>query len=77
MNKIIVQIGLLVFFISIIFFGQKEMAIQDILVRSLVLFAASTIMLSLLYLVFVRSINKAAVSKRKSFSDNIGGDSKL
>jgi hypothetical protein len=72
MNKIIVQIGLLVFFISVIFFSQKEMAIQDILVRSLVLFVASTIMLSLLYLVFVRSINKMAVSKRKSFSDNIG-----
>ncbi|MCU7490379.1 MAG: hypothetical protein HF300_13010 [Ignavibacteria bacterium] len=48
------------------------MAIQDILVRSLVLFAASTIMLSVLYLVFVRSINKMSVSKRKSFSDNIG-----
>lgn len=72
MNKIIVQIGLLVFFISVIFFGQKEMAIQDILIRSLVLFVASTIMLSLLYLVFIRSINKMAVSKKKSFSDNIG-----
>lgn len=72
MNKIIVQIGLLVFFISVIFFVQKNLAIQDILIRSLVLFVASTIMLSLLYLVFVRSINKMAVSKRKSFSDNIG-----
>lgn len=72
MNKIIVQIGLLVFFISVIFFVQKNLAIQDVLIRSLVLFVASTIMLSLLYLVFVKSINKMAVSKRKSFSDNIG-----
>ncbi|MGE5399267.1 MAG: hypothetical protein ACM3S2_02625 [Ignavibacteriales bacterium] len=72
MNKIIVHIGLLVFFISVIFFGQKGMAFQDILIRSLVLFVASTIMMSLIYLVFVRSINKASVSKRNSFSDNIG-----
>lgn len=72
MNKIVVQSGLLVFFISIIFFSQRGMAVQDVLIRSMVLFVATSIMLSIFLLVLLRAINRASVNKRKSLSDNIG-----
>ncbi|MGE5682183.1 MAG: hypothetical protein ACM34K_15050 [Bacillota bacterium] len=71
MNKIILHTGLLIFFISVIFFSQKGMALQDIFIRSMVVFVVSTIMLSILVLVFVRSINKTSLAKSKSITENI------
>ncbi|MDP4172792.1 MAG: hypothetical protein Q8933_02380 [Bacteroidota bacterium] len=71
MNKIILHTGLLIFFISVIFFSQKGMALQDIIIRSLVVFVVSTIMLSILVLVVVRSINKTSLSKSKSITETI------
>ncbi len=71
MNKIVLNIGLLIFFLSIIFFSQRGLAVEDILIRSLIIFVISTIMLSILMLIFVKSINKTAVSKAKNFSDNL------
>lgn len=72
MHKIIFQVGLLIFFVSVIFFSQKGMAIQDIFIRSTIIFLVFTIMLSLLTLLFVKSINKAALAKRKQYLENIG-----
>lgn len=71
MNKIVLNIGLLIFFISIIFFSQRGIGLQDTLIRSLVIFVVSTIMLGLLVLIFVKSINKASISKQSSFSEQI------
>lgn len=70
MNKIILHTGFLIFFISVIFFSQKGMALEDILIRSLVVFVVATIMLSVLALVFVKSINKTAMAKGKNVIDN-------
>lgn len=70
MNKIILHTGFLIFFISVIFFSQKGMALEDILIRSLVVFVVATIMLSVLAIVFVKSINKTALAKGKSTIDN-------
>lgn len=72
MNKIILHTGFLFFFISVIFFSQKGMAVEDILLRSLVVFVVFTIMLSVMAIMFVKSVNKAAINKRKSLSENIG-----
>lgn len=73
MNKIIIQSGMLIFFISIIFFSQRGMAVQDILVRSLIIFVSFSILLSIIMLVFLKAINKTAVSKRKnSITENLG-----
>jgi hypothetical protein len=47
------------------------MALQDIIIRSLVVFVVSTIMLSILVLVVVRSINKTSLSKSKSITETI------
>lgn len=72
MNKIILHTGFLFFFISVIFFSQKGMAVEDILLRSLVVFVVFTIMLSVMAIMLVKSVNKAAINKRKSLSENIG-----
>lgn len=74
MNKIVLHTGLLVFFIAVIFFGQKGMAIEDIILRSLVIFVSFTIMISLIALIFVRSINKTAITRRKNLTDNLEGN---
>jgi len=71
MNKIVLHTGLLVFFISIIFFSQKSMALQDIFIRSMVIFVVFTIMFGIIVLLFVKSINKTSLSKGKNFSENI------
>lgn len=60
MNKIIFQFGLLVFFISVIFFSQKGFEILDVIVRSLTVFTAVTIMLSILALTFIKAINRTS-----------------
>ncbi len=60
MNKIVLQFGLLVFFISIIFFSQKGFEILDVIVRSLTIFTVVTIMLSILALAFIKAINRTS-----------------
>lgn len=72
MNKIIFNAGLLVFFISIIFFSQKGMGIPDILIRSLVLFVVATIMLSVLAIAFIKAINRTAVTKQQDSENMLG-----
>lgn len=72
MNKIVFNIGLLIFFISVIFFSQKSLPIEVIIIRSLVIFLAATIMIGFMTILFIRAINKTAISRRKNISDNIG-----
>ncbi len=65
MNKIILQFGLLVFCISVIFFSQRGLALQDILLKSFMVFILLTTLLSVLAIIFMKSINKVAVQKHK------------
>lgn len=46
MNKIVLNIGLLIFCLSIIFFSQRQMPIVEVLYKSLMIFIISTIILS-------------------------------
>jgi len=64
MNKIIVNFGMLVFFLSIVIFSQKGLMIQDILIRSAIIFVVVTIMFSVLALAFVKAVNKTASEKQ-------------
>lgn len=61
MNKIIMQFGLLVFFLSIVFFIQREIQIIEALIRSAIVSVVLTIMLTLLALAFIKAINKVAI----------------
>ncbi|MBK8945032.1 MAG: hypothetical protein IPM32_07120 [Ignavibacteriae bacterium] len=67
MNKIILNIGLLLFFISIIIFSQQGMLVEDILVRSFIIFFVATLLLTILALTFIKAINKASIDKQKNF----------
>lgn len=71
MHKTIIQIGLLIFFLAVFFFTRMGMPIQDILLRSLVLFLAATILLSIIILIFYKSINKMSSNSDEDFSDNL------
>lgn len=61
MNKIIMQFGLLVFFLSIVFFIQREIQIIEVLIRSAIVSVVLTIMITLLALAFIKAINKVAI----------------
>ena len=63
MNKIVLQVGLLIFSLSLIYFGQRNISFIDVLVKSLVMFIGSTIALSIIAIVLMKSINKASEKK--------------
>lgn len=71
MNKIILNFGLLVFSLAIIFFSRVGLPIQDVLIRSFLIFLAVTIMLSLVAIIFIRAINKASSEKNKELTQNL------
>ncbi|QQS35496.1 MAG: hypothetical protein IPM56_14770 [Ignavibacteriales bacterium] len=65
MNKIVLHFGLLVFFLTIIFFSQKGEPLEGILLKSTVVFILTTTILSILTLLFMRSITKSTINKQK------------
>ena len=67
MNKIILNIGLLIFFFSIIIFSQQGMLVEDILLKSFIIFFVATLMLTVLALSFIRAINKTSIEKQKNY----------
>ncbi len=67
MNKIILNIGLLIFFLSIIIFSQQGMLVEDILLKSFIIFFVATLMLTILALSFIRAINKTSIEKQKNY----------
>ncbi len=73
MNKIVMNVGMLFFFLSIIFFSQMNLSLADILIRSFAIFIFLTSMLGILALVLIRSINKKSFEKGNDFSENLGG----
>lgn len=67
MNKIILNVGLLIFFISIIIFSQQGMLVEDVLLKSFIIFIVATLMLTVLALSFIRAINKTSIEKQKNY----------
>lgn len=67
MNKIILNIGLLIFFLSIIVFSQQGMLVEDVLLKSFIIFFVATLMLTILALSFIRAINKTSIEKQKNY----------
>lgn len=70
MHKIVLQFGLLVFFLSIIFFSQQELGVLIILARSFVVFAVVTIMISLMILAFIKAVNKTSNDREEKLIEN-------
>lgn len=67
MNKIILNVGLLIFFLSIIIFSQQGMLVEDVLLKSFIIFFVATLMLTILALSFIRAINKTSLEKHKNY----------
>ncbi|MFA6596770.1 MAG: hypothetical protein WCS69_03540 [Ignavibacteriaceae bacterium] len=65
MNKIVLQVGLLVFSISVIYYSSRSIPIEDILIRSTIIFLAFTLLTGLIVLIFMKSINKVSFEKNK------------
>ncbi|MCX7875634.1 MAG: hypothetical protein N2321_05620 [Melioribacteraceae bacterium] len=74
MNKIVLQFGLLVFFFSIIFFTQKGLPIEKILLNSFAIFILLTTMLSLIVIGIIKAINKNSLNKIEGMSEQIAGN---
>jgi membrane protein implicated in regulation of membrane protease activity len=47
MNKLVLNIGLLVFCFSIIFFSQRQLAFTEVLLKSLIIFIVTIVSLSI------------------------------
>jgi len=65
MNKIVLQIGLLIFSISVIYYSSRSIPIEDILIRSVIIFFAFTLLTGVIVLIFMKSINKVSFEKNK------------
>ncbi len=70
MNKIVVQFGLLVFCISIVFFLQQGLMLEDVLLKSIVVFIIVTMALSIIALTFLKAINNTAKKKSDELDNN-------
>jgi hypothetical protein len=70
MNKILIQFGLLIFCFSLIFFSQRGMPLQDVVMKSFIVFISLTIVLSVVVLFVFKMLNKneslTAVDSKKS-----------
>jgi len=70
MNKILIQFGLLIFCFSLIFFSQRGMPLQDVVMKSFIVFISLTIALSVVVLFVQKMINKqetlTSVESKKS-----------
>lgn len=73
MNKIITNIGMIFFFLAVIYFAERDFPIQDVLIRSLVVYIFMTLMFGIIAMVFIKSVNKAVQKKSKEMVDNIIG----
>lgn len=58
MNKVLLQFGLLIFCFSLIFFSQRGMPLQDVVIKSFIVFVSLTIVLSVVVLLVLKMINK-------------------
>lgn len=70
MHRIVLDIGLLVFFLSIIVFVRMQLPITEILLRSLILFIALSILLSVSAIFIGKTLGKASVDEADETSNN-------
>lgn len=73
MNKIILNIGLLVFCFSIIFFSQRQMTLAEVVIKSFIVFVASTVILSVTAIVLAKLIQKTESIKNANTDHSILG----
>jgi ABC-type multidrug transport system permease subunit len=70
MNKIVLQTGLLIFSLSLIYFGQRNLEFTEVLLRSFIMFVASTLVLAIITLLLIKFINNVSVKKNAEMAKN-------
>ncbi len=70
MNKIVLNFGLLVFCLSVIFFSRMGLPLQDVLFRSFLIFVSLTVMLSIVVIIFIKAVNKVSYEKNNEITNN-------
>jgi FtsH-binding integral membrane protein len=73
MNKIVMSLGLLVFFISLIIYSQQGLDIVEVLKRSFAVFFVVTFMFTILAILFIKAINQTSLKKAQKMKDKISG----
>jgi hypothetical protein len=76
MNKIVLQFGLLTFFFSIIFFTQRGMSLEKVLINSFAIFILLTTMLSIIVIGLIKAINRNSLNKLGDISEQLAGNKK-
>ncbi|RJP63123.1 MAG: hypothetical protein QY331_02665 [Melioribacteraceae bacterium] len=71
MNKIVLNVGILVFSLSLIYFGQRNLEFTEVLLRSFVMFVFSTLALAVITILFIKSINRTTTKKNAEIARNI------
>lgn len=72
MNKIVLQAGFLIFSLSLIYFGQRSLEFTEVLLRSFIMFVASTLVLAVITLLLIKFINNVSVKKNTEVAKNLG-----
>jgi len=70
MNKIVLQTGLLIFSLSLIYFGQRSLEFTEVLLRSFIMFVASTLILAIITLLLIKFINNVSMKKNAEIAKN-------
>jgi len=73
MNKIVLNFGLLIFFLSLVFFSQRGLSLEDVLIRSFAIFFTVTVTFALLAIFFVKAVNKTSLEKREKLNEKLIG----
>ena len=71
MNKIVFQIGLLIFALSIMYFSRMDIEIEEIILRSFLVFFLLTFMLGIITIIFMKSVSKSVSDKQRESSQQI------
>ncbi len=74
MNKLVLNIGLMIFCFSIIFFSQRQLPVTEVLLKSLVIFVITTIVLSVGAYILVKSFESNDDNNQNSNTTILGNN---
>jgi hypothetical protein len=73
MQKIVTQTGLLIFFLSVIYFSRMGQPLKDILLKSSLLFVVFTISAAVLVLIFLKYSERISPDQNEEYESESKG----
>lgn len=71
MNKIVMSLGLFVFFLAVIIYSQQGMDLIEVFKRAFAIFFVVTFMFGVIAILFIKAINKESLKKANKIKDKI------